>query len=92
MEKVLAFLKGIDLDNLPAWARHLAIVFGATFVSGIVKAIVDAGGVTGLDACAALSAAFNLAFVATAGAAVVLVGTPLTRQYGVGRTDLPPRI
>lgn len=72
------------LDRLPAWARHLLIVAGSVFLAGVVSAVVDAGGVTGVDWPANLIADLNAAAVAVATASAALWLTPLTRQYGIG--------
>jgi hypothetical protein len=73
-----------NLDNLPAWLRHLLIAFGATAGGSFVQAVIDAGGVTGLDWPATGGAVLNAAAVATAVAAAALWSLPITRQYGVG--------
>jgi hypothetical protein len=72
------------LDELPPWARHLAIVAGAVLGGSIAAAVITAGGVTGVDWPAALRAAIDEAAVAVAAAAAGLWLTPLTRQYGIG--------
>lgn len=72
------------LDRLPAWARHIAIVFGAVFGGSVANAIVTGGGVTSLDWITTLRTAVDLGAVSTATAVLVLWLTPLTRQYGIG--------
>lgn len=77
----------MNLDKLPAWARHLVIVFGATFLGSVASAVVAASGVTSLDWPVVLGDAVNLGCTATASAALFLWLTPATRQYGVGSGD-----
>lgn len=71
------------LDKLPAWARHLLIIFGAAFGGLFFSAIVKAGGVLPFPWQATFVAAVNAGAVAVAGT-VVLWCTSATRQYGVG--------
>lgn len=72
------------LDRLPAWARHALIIAGSTFLAVVGKAILDAGGVTGLDVNATAAAALNQAAVAVVLGSGLLALTPLSRQYGIG--------
>lgn len=72
------------LDNLPAWARHLLIVFGAAFGGSVASAIIASAGVSTLDWPLVLVGALDIAAVSTATTAAALWLTPLTRQYGVG--------
>ena len=73
------------LDSLPAWLRHLLIVFGATFAGSVCAAVIAAEGVLSLDWLAVLSAALDVAAFSVASSAAALWLTPLTRQYGVGK-------
>ena len=72
------------LDSLPAWLRHLLIVFGAAFGGSIASAIIASAGVVALDCPLVLQGALDNAAVSTASTAAALWLTPLTRQYGVG--------
>lgn len=74
------------LDRLPAWVRHLAIIFGAVSASTVAQAVVDADGVSTVQWSAVTVSALDKGAVAVALAALVLWLTPATRQYGVGRT------
>jgi hypothetical protein len=78
------------LDNLPPQVRHALIVFGSAFLGIFAKAIVDAGGVTGLAWQTTAAAALNGAVIALIIGAGLLAGTPLSRQYGIGATPTPP--
>lgn len=77
----------LNLDNLPAWLRHLLIAFGATAGGSLAQSVLDAGGVTGLDWTATAVTALDRGAVATVVAAVALWGLPLTRQYGLFQTE-----
>ena len=72
------------LDKLPAWARHLVIVFGAVFLGVIAQNVINHGGVVGLDFVAVGKAALDAAAVSVAAVGVLAV-TPFTSQYGVGK-------
>jgi membrane protein YdbS with pleckstrin-like domain len=72
------------LDRLPAWIRHLVIVFGATFVTVVAKAVAASNGVTNVAWSTVWWAAVDGAAAAVA-AVVLLAVTPVTRQYGVGQ-------
>ena len=77
------------LDKIPAPARHLAIVAGATFLGAFVHAVLSAQGVTGVDWAGTAKDALNLTAVNAATAVAGLWLTPLTRQYGVGSLTGP---
>lgn len=72
------------LDRLPAWVRHLVIVFGAVALGTFAQSVVDASGVSHLDWTGSAAQAGDAGAVAVAAAALVLWLTPATRQYGVG--------
>ena len=74
------------LDKFPPLVRHLLIVFGGTFGGAILNAVIDAKGVTRVDWAAVAGTATDGAFYATAVVAVTLWLTPLTKQYGIGKT------
>lgn len=74
----------MNLDVLPAWLRHLAIAFGATFLAFVLNAVVAANGVTEVAWLDTAVGGVNAAAVVTATAALVLWITPATRQYGAG--------
>lgn len=73
------------LDRLPAWLRHLCIVFGAVAASVVAQSVVDAGGVSALDWSTLAVQAVDAGAAAVGAAALLLWLTPATRQYGVGR-------
>jgi hypothetical protein len=70
------------LDRIPAWARHLAIVFFAVAITVITKAIAASGGASGVHWHTVLWAAID-AGIAAVSAVVALWATPLTGQYGL---------
>jgi len=72
------------LDRLPAWVRHMLIVFGAVFGGSLCARVVDAGGVLEVDWLPAAAGSFNAASVVAASTAAALWFTPLTKQYGRG--------
>lgn len=73
------------LDRVPAIVRHLLIVLAPPFLLAalvVLKAVIDAQGVlTAVDWAAVLWAS-----ILAAATWLSLVLTPLTRQYGVGKT------
>lgn len=71
-------------DVTPAWLRHAAVVFAAAFAGVVLQAVVGAHGVTGIDWGPLLVEALDAAAYTTAAGMLLLVGTPATRQYGVG--------
>lgn len=73
------------LDLLPAWARHLAIAFGAACLGSVVGDVIAASGVTGLDVTQTARDALDFGVFSAASAAAALWGLPITRQYGVGK-------
>ena len=73
------------LDRLPAWARHLVIIYGATFGLFVVQAVIAAGGVWPFPWIATLQGAVNAGAVSAAAVAVLWLSS-LTRQYGAGAT------
>lgn len=74
------------LDHLPAWLRHLIIVFGGAAGAIVVREIVDDGGVTHVPWAATARTALDTGSIAAAVAAAALWGLPITRAYGVGKT------
>lgn len=73
------------LDQFPAWLRHLAIVVAIPVLDVAVQ--VPTKGWHWAD----FTAAGNVATGAAA-AYLLLLLTPLTRQYGLFRSDTAPRI
>ena len=74
------------LDKLPAWLRHLILVFLPTLLAYLGATVIPAlkdRGTTG-DAIAGLGAVVV--------SYVVLLLTPLTQQYGVAKTEAPPKV
>jgi hypothetical protein len=70
------------LDKIPAWLRHLAIIFAGAFATVIAKAVAAAGGASGVHWNTVLWAGID-AGVAAVFVVVSLWATPLTKQYGV---------
>lgn len=70
-------------DRLPAWAHDLGLIFGGTFLGGILNAVVDAKGVFGVAWSDTLMATVDSSFYATAVAGIALYLTPLTKKYGI---------
>lgn len=75
------------LDKLPAQVRHLILIIGATFLGVIVKAIITAQGVTGVHWGSVSTLALNTAVVTGVTSFVALYLTPVTKQYGLFKTD-----
>ena len=71
------------LDRLPAWARHLAIVFGSVFGLFFAKAVIAAGGIWPFPWADTFRAAVNAGAAAVC-AVLALWFTTLVRQYGTG--------
>jgi hypothetical protein len=71
----------------PAWLRHAGILYSSTAAGVVLKAIIVAGGVTGVPWADTLLNALDTGAVATAAGLLLLVGTPATRQYGVGSSS-----
>jgi hypothetical protein len=72
--------------TVPAWARHAAIAFGAAASGVLLRAVVDAQGVTSVSWSRVLATAIDTGAYTTATGMLILVATPATRQYGVGST------
>lgn len=70
-------------DKLPAWAHDLGVIFGGTFLGGVLNAVVDAQGVFGVAWRETFMATTDNAFYAAAVAGVALYITPLTKKYGI---------
>jgi hypothetical protein len=75
------------LDKLPAWVRHIAIMFAATFTAFFGQAIIAADGVSRLDFMSTFIDALDSSIVATVVVGLALYVTPLTRQYGIGEKE-----
>lgn len=72
------------LDHLPPSARHLLLAVLGAFLGVLLKDVVTAHTVLGLNWPAELVKATDTAGAAGAAAITALWATPLTRQYGVG--------
>lgn len=74
------------LDKLPAWLRHLILVFLPTALTylgaTVLPALKDRGTQGDLIAGAG---AIGVTYL-------ILLLTPLTQQYGVGKTEETPRV
>ena len=68
----------MTLDKIPAWARHLVIVVATAALTTLSLALVN-GGIDNINWKDVANAA-----AAAAVGYLLLVLTPLTRQYGVG--------
>lgn len=73
------------LDKLPAWLRHLLIVFAGAAGAVIVDAVVNAKGVSNVAWGHSLRVALDTGSVAAALAVGALYITPLTQKYGLGK-------
>lgn len=72
------------VDAAPDWLRHAAILFGSSAAGVVLKAVIAAEGVTGVDWSRTLVTALDTAAATTAAGLLLLVATPATRRYGVG--------
>ena len=73
------------LSKLPAWAQHLVIIFGSTFLGSNVQAVITAAGVTGVSWGSVELTALDAAAVATAMGIAALWALPLNQSYGLGK-------
>jgi hypothetical protein len=70
--------------RIPDWLRHALIVYSSTAAGVVLKAVLAAGGVTGVPWHDVLLDAVDTGATATAAGLLLLVATPATRKYGVG--------
>lgn len=73
------------LDKLPAWLRHLVLVFAGAGGAVVADAVVNDRGVTNVPWGHTLRVAVDTGSVAAAGVVSALYLLPLTRQYGLGK-------
>lgn len=81
------------LDRLSPWGRYLLILGVllpvAAYAGAIALAVITQGGVSGIDWPAQQTASLDAAAVSAAGGIttwIALYLTPLTRQFGPGKT------
>lgn len=80
------------LDKIPAWARHLVLIFAGAAGAVYIAAVVKAQGVFGVPWVATTQHAIDAGALAAVVAVGVLYVTPLTHQYGVFKDPAQPEI
>lgn len=68
----------------PDWMRHAVIVWASAAGGVILKAVISAEGVTGVDWSSTLRSALDTGAAAAAAGLLLLTTTPATRRYGAG--------
>lgn len=71
----------------PDWLRHALIVWASTAGGVVLKAVIAAEGVTGVDWSPTLLSALDTGAAAAAAGLLLLATTPATRRYGVGSSS-----